>query len=269
MFFKTGKASTKSALFYELKFQAFRYVIFQQLKNAIKVITPTVTVKNQLLDLYGKVYEKKIVSIYEGIDYELTKINFSHPELDSGSEIRFRKKFGMTMRKSFFIYVGNFYPHKNVENLVKAFAKVKTNTKLILIGPDDYFSLHLLQLIKKLKQKKRIFFYHNPTKEELVYFYKNARALIHPSLSEGFGLPIIEAVYFQLPIIASDIAVFKELLNNRYISFNPTSPNDMALRINDFIKSKTKTNWVNLLAKFSFEKMTKQTFNLYIKAVSN
>ena len=127
----------------------------------------------------------------------------------------------------------------------------------------------MLQYINKLKQEKRIYFYHNPTKAELVYFYKNARALIHPSLSEGFGLPIIEAVYFQLPIIASDIAVFKELLDNKYVQFNPTSAQDMAGKINDFIGSKTKANKANLLAKFSFEKMTKETLDLYFEALSN
>lgn len=275
MFFKTGKASTKSLFSYELKYQVFKYIISQQFKNAIKVITPTETVKNQLLGLYGKADENKIVPIYEGVDYELLNIANRHSGLpgivvrnyDSG--VASAPQNDIQIQKPFFIYIGNFYPHKNVERLIEAYAKVKSDTRLILIGPDDFFSHRLLQYINKLKQEKKIYFYHNPDKEELVYFYKNALALIHPSLSEGFGLPIIEAVYFQLPIIASDIAVFKELLNNKYISFNPTSPQDMARKLSDFIKSKTKANRTNLPAKFSFEKMTKQTFNLYVEAVSN
>ncbi|OGK25080.1 hypothetical protein A3C25_03430 [Candidatus Roizmanbacteria bacterium RIFCSPHIGHO2_02_FULL_38_11] len=165
--------------------------------------------------------------------------------------------------KPLFIYVGNFYPHKNVENLIKAFAKVSRNAQLILIGPDDYFSKRLTQLINQLSQGKRIVFYHNPSKTELIYFYKNASALIHPSLSEGFGLPIIEAAYFNLPIIASDIEVFRELLGRNYISFNSLSIDDITKKINQFLSQRKKVDYANLLKKFSFEKMARQVYNLY------
>jgi len=262
LLFKTGKASTKNPLFYEIKFQAFKFVISQQVSNSQFIITPTKTVKRQLMDIYGKKYDSKIKPIYEGVDYELIKVAKRHPELGSGSEFRFRNKFGMTLENNFFIYIGNFYPHKNVENLLKAFAKVRTDAKLVLIGPDDYFAKRLYRYID-ITIRDRVIFYHHPTKEELVFFYKNALALVHPSLSEGFGLPIVEAAYFNLPISASNIEVFREILGKNFISFDPLSVDDITNKINLVLNQGKKVEYGNLLEKFSFERMTKETLNLY------
>jgi len=266
IFYKTGRASTKNQILYEVKYRAFKFVMSQQVKNAQIIITPSHFVKKQLVEIYGQSYASRIQPIYEGVDFELIETVNRHPELVSGSKFRFRNKFGMT-KTPFFIYVGNFYPHKNLELLIQAFAKVKGNTNLILIGPDDFFSNRLIQLIKQLNQSKRIIFFHNPKRSDMVFFYKNALALIHPSLSEGFGLPLVEAAYFNLPIIAANIEVFKELLNNKYISFNPLSVKDIAEKIIFFLKQKTKVEYGNLLNKFSFEKMVIETYKLYQQAL--
>lgn len=265
LLFKTGKASTKNRLLYEIKQKTFKFVISQQVKNASAIIVPTKTVKKQLTEIFGKSTEKKIIPIYEGVDYELIQTAQRHPELVSGSETRFRNEFGMTEGKPFFIYVGNFYPHKNVERLILAISKIGQDVKLVLVGPDDFFAKRLLQLINKLKLQSKIFFFHNPTKEDLVFFYKNALALIHPSLSEGFGLSLIESAYFNLPMIASNIPVFKEILDDRYISFDPKNPEDIASKIKKFLLEKNKFDYSKIIHKFSFEKMTKEISRLYNK----
>ena len=278
LIFKTGKASTRNPLLYEIKFRAFQFIISQQLKNARLVITPSKTVKKQLLDIYGTGYKNKIKPIYEGVDYELKDVERRHsgkrPSENEGARPESRQRFwsrptirrtpqnDSRLTKPFFIYVGNFYPHKNIENLLMAFAKVKTDAKLMLIGPDDFFAKRLYRYID-ITILDRVIFYHNPSREDLLFFYKNALALIHPSLSEGFGLPLVEAVYFNLPIIASNIEVFTELLNKKYISFDPLSIVDMTEKINFFLQKKQKPRYGNLLNKFSFENLTNKTFNLY------
>jgi len=277
LIFKTGKASTKNPLLYEIKFRAFQFVISQQLKNAELVITPTKAVKKQLLDIYGTSYENKIKPIYEGVDYEFTDVERRHsgkrPSENEGARPESKQRFwsrrfappqnDSRLTKPFFIYVGNFYPHKNVENLIKAFSKIRTKVKLVLIGPDDYFAGKLYRCIDTLIQD-RIIFYHNASREDLVFFYKNAVALIHPSLSEGFGLPLVEAVYFNLPIIASNIEVFRELLGKKYLSFNPLSIKDIEDKIKLFLSQKVNVDYSDILKKFSFERMTKEIFQVYL-----
>jgi len=251
LFFKTGKSSTKSSFIYKLKHFFYRLVISSQIKNSSAIITPTKSVKEQIIGYYGAQLKNKIFPIYEGINKELILIKENQNLIKLFTD-------------KFFIYVGNFYPHKNVERLIKAFSRTKNKYQLILIGPNDYFSERLKTLINNLNMQKRIRFYFNPKKEDLVFFYKNAQALIHPSLSEGFGLPIVEAVYYQLPIIASNIPVFKELLGKCYLSFDPCKETDVETKIAQFIQAKDNYTYKRgTMEKFSFKKMTKEILALY------
>ncbi len=253
LIFKTGKASSKNMLIYKIKHFFFRQILSAQIKNSKALITPSKSVKKQILEYYGKGLEEKIFPIYEGIDYQLIKTK---------ENISLKKRFP----KPFFIYVGNFYPHKNVENLLTAFTSIKSDAKLILLGPDDYFAKRMFQSIKRMKQNQRILVYNNPTREDLIFFYKNAQALIHPSLSEGFGLPLIEATHFNCPIIASDIPVFNEILGSDFIKFNPYSVEDIRNKIEIFIEIPPKSRLTGrrrILERYSFEKMAAQTTKLY------
>ncbi len=254
MFFKTGKASTKNPLSYEIKHRVFKAVIKAQVKQALKIITPSKTVKKQLINLYGHSYGDKIIPVYEGIDRELQKVK----ETTSLS-----KKF----KNPLFLYVGNFYPHKNVETLIRAFSNVDSSYMLILIGPKDYFAKRLAQLVTELKQEKRIIFYHSATAADLKYFYTHAQALIHPSFSEGFGLPVIEAAFFNCPIIGSNIEVFKELLSDEYLSFNPRDENDITKKIQQFLTKKPVFDYKHIVPQYSFEEMTKKTLDVYTSSL--
>lgn len=251
---KTGKASTKNKIIYELKHFVFRYVVMSQLQNAKVIITPTHTVKNNVVRLFGESYQDKIIPIYEGVSYSLSIASED-------------KSLSQQFTGPFFIYVGNFYPHKNVEKLVEAFAKTITDAKLVLLGPDDYFSKRIADLVTELKQTDRITIFNNVTLENLVFFYKHAQALIHPSLSEGFGLPLIEAAYFNLPIIASDIEVFKELLGDQFVAFNPQDSDDIKAKIESFITQKQSFDYKPILANYSFEEMSRTILDLYKKSL--
>lgn len=252
--FKTGKASTKNPIVFNLKHFIFKNVVLSsQIRRSSLIVTPTRSVKEQIVKCYGLKFEKKIIPIYEGVNYELVK---------SGENKKLAKKY-----KDFFLYVSNFYPHKNADKLIRAFSKIKNDAPLIMVGPDDYFAKKIKQLVKELKLENRVFFHHASKTDDFVFFYKNAKALVHPSLSEGFGLPIVESIYFRLPIIASDISVFQEILGDKYIEFNPNDQDDIKNKIDDFLKNPKKIDYQNLIKKYSFEEMTKETLEVYKKCL--
>jgi len=246
-FFKTGKASTKNVLTYNIKH--FFYV--QLIKNAVSkaqaIITPTNTVKSQIVKTFS-VKADKIFTTYEGIDNEI---------VDSTENTMLEDQFG----NNFFLYVGNFYPHKNVGTLIEAFKKIE-NQKLVLVGRKDYFFNKINELITRNNLQTKISFYENATSGDLKYFYKNAKALIFPSLSEGFGLPIAEAVYFGCPVVCSNIKVFKEIIPNNKYFFDPNKSNELVKIINENA-SYDKTN-IDFNV-FSFSKMANETFTIYKK----
>jgi len=249
---KTGKASTLFSGIYNVKYTAFRYAFHHQVAASKRIVTPTETVKNQIIKLMGEKYSDKITSIHEGINYEMME-----------------KKESSTMKNTvssnYFLYVGNFYPHKNVECLLQAFSQIESSTKLVLVGPKDYFFKRIESTVNNLDIQNKVILCPNASDEDLIYLYKHAEALIHPSLSEGFGLPVIEAAYFGTPVIASNIPVFKEILGESYIRFDPYDVTDMRKKIEDFMKNKKKTSYKLDLDDFSFETMTKKLLTIYEK----
>lgn len=248
--FKTGRASTKNPLIYQIKHLIFKIVLFLGLRNSVKVIVPSKTVKEQIISYYGKKFKDKIEVIYEGVSYHL---------LEEKKEKQTKKEFPY---KNFFLYVGNFYPHKNVENLIEAFSSFDKKYSFVLVGTNDFFTKRVESFLKK-KNLKNIILIKDLPKEKLKWFYQNCLALVHPSLSEGFGLTLFEAAYYNKPIIASKIKVFDELWGKNYLSFNPKDPNDIKKKINYFLEKKPKFSYQKILQKYSFEKMTKETLKLY------
>jgi glycosyltransferase involved in cell wall biosynthesis len=254
LLYKTGKASTRNPVFYEAKYLGLRLVLSEAVNRSRALITPSQSVKNELVEQFGKKHESKIHAIREGVDESIA---------DTKENEALAKKFSRDM----FIYVGNFYPHKNVERLIDAYNLVDTQIPLILIGPEDYFSGRIKAHIKSLHLEKKVLVHTRSTREDLVYFYKHARALIHPSLAEGFGLTLLEAAYFNCPIIASDIPVIREMLGENYIAFDPLFTTDMTEKIQHFLTKRTKFNYKKIVEKYSFDTMAKETVEVYKKAL--
>ena len=256
LLFKTGKASTGNRLIFELKHFIFRQVLKSEISRAVKVITPTNTIKKQIISLFGEHLQRKIIPLAEGVDYQLFNLKANN-------------KLKKVFKKPFFVYIGNFYPHKNVSNLIRVFSQIKKDVSLILVGPDNFFAKRLQQISIELWKKKKIIFYPNASKSDLVFFYQNALALIHPSLSEGFGLTIIEALYFGCPVIASDIPVFDELYRDNFIRFNPYRLDSLKEVIESFLQKKLIHQVDRVIFnKLSFERMANETINLYQEVLS-
>ena len=247
LLFKTGKASTKNNLIYGVKHAAFSFVLKNQVERSAAIITPTRTVKEQLVSLYGDSIGNKITPIYEGVSFRLLA----------------GKNENTAIEKPYLLYVGNFYPHKNVEFLIKAFAKSNSQYSLVLAGPHDFFLNRILNSLST-HEKKDIFIKDKQSLSELVTLYSHAAALIHPSISEGFGLPIVEAMHFGIPIIASHIPVFQELLDTSYYSFDPFEESSVINAIHTFENEKEKKK-NSMKEEFSFSEMAKKTMDLYLR----
>lgn len=244
LLFKTGKASTLPAFMYELKHSIFSFILKQQVQKAKAIITPTVAVKRQLEQIYGSTYSHKILALYEGVNHEFFKAEQN-------------KALAKHFSRPFFLYVGNFYPHKNVDRLVQAFSQMnRDDIDLVLAGPDNYFSGQLEKVIEE-QRLTNIHMYHPSRPEDLLFLYKNSLALINPSLSEGFGLPVVEAAYCGTPVIASDIDVFREILGNNYYAFNPSQTESIQEVLLHFLQDSHKKKPV-LDSKYSFERMVTQ-----------
>ena len=114
----------------------------------------------------------------------------------------------------------------------------------------------------------QVIFYGPATKEELTDLYKNALALIFPSLMEGFGLPGIEAMANGCPVICSDIPVFHEIYGEAAIYFNPNEGADISEKLQMVIENpqefqSLKLKGLKQAKKYSWQKLARQTLDVY------
>jgi glycosyltransferase involved in cell wall biosynthesis len=114
--------------------------------------------------------------------------------------------------RPFVLYVGSLMPHKNVDTLVRAIALEAIEHDLVLVGPaSPGQSRHLHALIDELGCGRRVHPVGWVDDAELGRLYGTARAVVIPSIHEGFGLPVLEAMHNGTPVVASDIPAFREI----------------------------------------------------------
>jgi len=244
--FFTGRASTRPLLIYALKRQAYLEILAHGIRKSRKVLVPSQFVKDDLLSHYP-LSPEKIKVTYEGLGEEFGSLK---PKKHTNAPV------------NFWLYVGNAYPHKNVELLVAALSKSKLSETLVFCGPNDYFTARLKSLVEKLKLNTRIRFFTYQSDAELAWFYSQAKALVLPSLGEGFGLPVVEAAAHGCPLILSDIGVFREIAPPGTKFFDPRSQESL---LQQLVALPTKRLEVlpSYLARFSFAKMAKETLAIY------
>lgn len=247
---QTGKATTLPYILYLLKWIGYYLVLRIGLTKAKHIIAVSKIVKEDLQHSLG-ISQKKITVTYEGVDKKMSHVtcHMSHVKLP------------------YFLYVGNAYPHKNLELLIRSFdAFKKTNQgkdfNLVLVGSDAFFYKRLYTLVDTLSCKDAIQFTGAITDEDLVGAYTYAHALVFPSLSEGFGLPALEAIRFGCPVICSDIPIFHEILDDNAVYFNPKSIDSLVSALKK-MSGKKQVPDKKILERYSWKTMAAQTLAIY------
>ncbi len=177
------------------------------------------------------------------------------------------------------MYVGNAYPHKNLERLIKATVllnkKSEHKARLVIISGRSVFFERLNRTISKMGANDFVKVFGFANDKKLHEFYKNSKAFVFPSLSEGFGLPGIEAMDAGTLVLASDIPVFREVYDKKCIFFDPTSIESISDSMEKVLKmSESKRlvlikNAKNFVKRYSWAKMAEETLKLYEETVQN
>lgn len=225
--FTGADTTTRSPWLFTLKRFGYNRVIHHTLTHATAIVTPTNTVKNDILALFPTVKPELIHPIPEAPDPIFQKV--------SKSEIRNPK-----LPTKYFLFVGNAYPHKNLAVLLDALIQLP-NEHLVIVAKLTPFLTRLLNA----RDRSRIHILSNLTDSELVSVYAHAKALITPSLMEGYGLPGLEAMMVGTPVIASNIPVYREVYGDKVTYFDPRSVSGLIDVINN-------SNFKTRISNFSF-----------------
>lgn len=229
------------------------------LKNVDKVITDSENTKRDVLK-YFRINESKIKVVYAACR-----------KFEDNQRTNLYAKYGIT--HPYLLYIGTLEPRKNIPNIIKAFAQAKTNAKLVIAGKKGWQYYPIFKLVKELKIESKVLFPGFIANKYLCSLYGSAEAFLFPSLYEGFGLPVIEAMANKCPVITSNVSSLPEVAGNACILVNPNSVHEIKEAIekvqdknirNDMIKK-----GLEQAKKFSWEKAARETIEVYEDVISN
>jgi len=259
--FPTVKNSALHPAFYRLKFLAYRVTIRSAIMRAKRIIAISQFTKDDVAENYGVSAKKKTMVTYEACE-DFCMFSSKNPE-------EILQKYGII--KPYLLYVGNAYPHKNLDRLVLAFGDVlkeKKDIQLVLVGKNDYFYERLRGLVNGQKIENIIFLSDISDYELDVLFHKSI-ANVFPSLYEGFGLPPLEAMAKGVPVISSNHPCMREVLGESAHFFDGESVPAIADAIKIIISDENlKQNLIKKgyeqAGKYSWKKMAQETLDVYI-----
>jgi glycosyltransferase involved in cell wall biosynthesis len=133
---------------------------------------------------------------------------------------------------TYFLFVGNIEPKKNVGRLIQAYLSIDTEIPLVIVGSRAWLWEQELEPLKHIsgsrRYKRNVFVVGHVEREELQVFYKGALCLVFPSLYEGFGLPPVEAMSLGCPVITSSVSSLPEVCGDAALYVDPYNVSDIA-----------------------------------------
>jgi len=235
------------------------------LKKATRIIAVSEATRMDLMEMFH-VKPEKIRVIKEGAGNRLQRLN----EISLMEEAR--KKYNLP--NNFLIYVGNLKAHKNVERLLKAYSKSRTEgllDGLVVIGKMDK-KLKKSSQLPSLLESEGVRALGFLPQADLLSIFSQAKGFILPSLWEGFGLPILEAFQLDVPVACSRIPSHQEIAGVKGLYFDPLSIEEMSqalgkLSTDKTLRSQLIHNGTERLKLFSWKKAAQETQDVYEEAL--
>ena len=251
-----------------LRMRGYRLLLHEAHRRALKILVPTEYVSDAI-HKYHLFTGRKLVVLSEA----------SEPPLPGKAIIPEALKTYLqspTSKLSFILYVGTSFPHKNLRRLIKAYGIIREKhpeTKLVLVGKQEYHAKKLMRWAKKLDYAEDIIFTGFVPDSDLKWLYENAKCYVFPSLSEGFGLPGLEAMVHGCPVASSNATCLPEVYGEAAHYFDPEDTSDIAEKVLEVInrpglRAKLIKDGYTQTKKFSWRKMSEQTLEIYKELIN-
>lgn len=236
-----------------------RFMLPRSVRKADKIIAVSEATKQQIIDIFH-VPAENIVVIYEGVSENFKQIQ-DRKEIEDVLD-------RYDIKKPYILFVGTTDPRKNVERLIQAFLQVKQDFQglsLVIAGSKSKLFSSGLQ---KLVQEKDVILTGYVAEEDIVCLYNGAAVFAFPSLYEGFGLPILEAMACGTPVLTSNKYSMPEVAGDAAVLVDPENIEELAAGLKALLEN---SSWRDELREkglvrarqFTWEKTAQETLAVY------
>ena len=235
-------------------------------RKADVIITPSEAVKREVCEHLG-VEPEKVFAIPEAARAAFYRVHRaeSNPVC---------KRLGI--EDEFILCVGTIEPRKNLINLVRAFEELLRNTslrpQLVIAGKEGWLSAELTAYLRDSPIKDQVLFTGHLSDDDLRALYSSCRVFVYPSLYEGFGLPLLEAMMCGAPVITSNVPSIIETVGDAARLISPTDFSDIARGLKGVLEDANERQHLSATGiqhakKFSWTKTASATFDVYQKVI--
>ncbi len=237
------------------------------IEQSAKIIAVSKNTKRDIMKHY-QVPEDKIEVIYNGFEKSVLK----NSRLNEEETL---KNYNL-QPTTYLLYVGTLQPRKNILTLIDAFHKLWKQIqtyKLVIVGKKGWLYEEIFTKVQELNLQEQVVFTDYLPDDQLVALYKNAFCFILPSLYEGFGIPVLEAMSFSCPVITSFASSLPEIGGDACLYFDPHSSDDLVekiqrLRDDTALRKDLIKKGRERIKQFSWEKCADETLNVIQQAVN-
>jgi glycosyltransferase involved in cell wall biosynthesis len=242
-----------------------RFMVGQAAHHAGAVITSSMNTKSDLVNLFG-IAEERVRVVHLGISEAFRPINPARIE-------RFRKEYDLAT--PYLLFVGNVKQHKNLATLLRAFSRVRLRhpgLRLVFVGGKCLQDQTLARLARELGVTDFIRDLGRISEEDVLGAYNAAEMLVFPSLYEGFGFPVLEAMACGIPTVVSTGGSLPEVAGDASILCDPHTPDAFVEAVEILLSDSARRAALVKLglerAKlFSWRETAKQTLTVYARVL--
>ncbi len=235
----------------------FEYFIKTRLRYARHILTISEFVRREIMDAF---------KLPPGM---VTAVPLAPDPLfvPCGDEFVKAVRCSYNLPESYLVFVGSLEPRKNIDLLIDALAMAGTDIPLVLVGWRGWGEKRWLEKTEGKQLKNRVYLTGHVPDNDLRAIYSGAKALVYPSLYEGFGLPIVEAMACNCPVICSNAASMPEVAGDAAILIDPARSDELAHAIETIVHDTDKRNdlvktGAQRAAGFTWEKTARQTLEV-------
>lgn len=226
-------------------------------RSAGHIIAISEYTKKDIIKFYH-INPNKISIIYPGYDKDLFRPLNNQKEIE-----KILLKYNIT--KPYLLFIGALKPNKNLERLITAFSRLEyKNFNLVIVGKKGWFYESIFETVSKLKLEDRIIFTGFVPDIELPFLLNAARLFVFPSLYEGFGMPVIEAMACGTPVVTSNVASLPEVIGDAGVTVDPYRVEDITAGIIDGLEKHIfySEKGLKRVKSFSWDQSAKQLIKI-------